>query len=158
MRLAVSTRTRPTPESTTCSGRCATRGRRSTSLYVASSKPLVFVRQVLDHFDLSGHFDDVFGSELDGTRTDKTELLAYALEQTGRRREQAIMIGDRSNDAIGARNNAMAFLGVLYGYGSVEELQGAGATEWVEEPLDLLSVLLDPSRLEPGEGGLETRQ
>jgi phosphoglycolate phosphatase len=112
------------------------------TLYVASSKPRVFVRQVLDHFDLSSHFDGVFGSELDGTRTDKTELLAYALDRSGARPEQATMIGDRSHDARGARNNAMAFLGVLYGYGSVEELVGAGATDWVEEPVDLVSALL----------------
>jgi phosphoglycolate phosphatase len=69
----------------------------------------------------------VFGSELDGTRTDKTELLGYALRTTGVDPAQAVMIGDRSHDMIGARNNAMTATGVLYGFGSEAELRGAGA-------------------------------
>ena len=110
-------------------------------LYVASSKAHVFVKRILDHFDLSKHFLAVFGSELDGTRVDKGELLAFALDQTGAQGRQSTMVGDRSHDAIGAAKNDMPFLGVLYGYGSVEEFQEVGVSRWVERPEDLAAGL-----------------
>jgi phosphoglycolate phosphatase len=69
----------------------------------------------------------VFGSELDGTRADKTDLLGHALRSAGVDPATATMIGDRSHDMVGARNNGMTALGVLYGYGSEAELLGAGA-------------------------------
>jgi phosphoglycolate phosphatase len=69
----------------------------------------------------------VFGSELDGTRTDKSELLRYALDAAKVDPRTAIMIGDRSHDVIGARKNGMTAIGVLYGYGSEDELRNAGA-------------------------------
>lgn len=112
------------------------------AIYVASSKPLVYVRQILDHFELSAHFTGIFGSELDGTRTDKIELLAFALGQSGVEASDATMIGDRAFDAIGARANGMPFLGALYGYGSLDELREAGATRWVEHPDQLASALI----------------
>jgi phosphoglycolate phosphatase len=80
----------------------------------------------------------VFGSELDGRRSDKTELLRYALEATAVDPLQAIMIGDRSHDMIGARNNGMIAVGVLYGYGSKEELLDAGAHQVCATPQGLL--------------------
>jgi phosphoglycolate phosphatase len=114
-------------------------------LYVASSKPLVFVRRILDHFELTPRFREVFGSELDGRRTDKGDLLRHALEQTGVDAPTATMIGDRGVDSIGARANDMDFLGVLYGYGSAEELHGAGASRFVESPEDLVGALFAQS-------------
>jgi len=96
-------------------------------LFVATSKPIVYAERIIDHFKLTGYFERVFGSELDGTRTDKTELLGYALRATGVDPSRATMIGDRSHDMIGARNNGMTAVGVLYGYGSREELVDAGA-------------------------------
>lgn len=96
-------------------------------LYVATSKPVVYAERIMEHFSLSAYFERVFGSELDGTRADKTELLAYALAETDFDAEDCIMIGDRSHDMIGARNNRMTAIGVLYGYGSEEELSAAGA-------------------------------
>jgi len=114
-------------------------------LYVASSKPLVFVRRILDHFELTPRFRGVFGSELDGRRTDKVDLLRYALEQTEVDGQTATMIGDRGVDSIGAQANEMGFLGVLYGYGSVEELRDTGAHRWVEAPEDLIGELFTRS-------------
>jgi len=96
-------------------------------LLVATSKPQIYAERILDHFGLASRFERVFGSELDGTRTDKTELLGYALRMTGVDPARAVMIGDRSHDMIGARNNAMTAIGVLYGYGSEAELRSAGA-------------------------------
>jgi phosphoglycolate phosphatase len=102
----------------------ASSGRR---LFVATSKAVVYAERIIDHFKLRIYFERVFGSELDGTRSDKTDLLGYALKTTGADPSQAIMIGDRSHDMIGARNNKMTAVGVLYGYGSEQELLDEGA-------------------------------
>ncbi len=96
-------------------------------LFIATSKPTVYALQIVAHFALDGFFEQVFGSELDGTRSDKTDLLAHALEETAADPRASVMIGDRGHDMIGARNNAMARIGVLYGYGSNRELVEAGA-------------------------------
>jgi phosphoglycolate phosphatase len=96
-------------------------------LFVATSKAHVFADRIIDHFDLREHFERVFGAELDGTRSDKSDLLAYALKTTAVDSSHAIMIGDRSHDMIGARNNGVKGIGVLYGYGSEQELTAAGA-------------------------------
>ena len=77
--------------------------------------------------ELRRYFERVFGSELDGTRVDKVELLRYALKTARVDPTQAIMIGDRSHDIVGARSNGMTAIGVLYGYGSEDELRDAGA-------------------------------
>jgi phosphoglycolate phosphatase len=107
-------------------------------LFVATSKPVVYAERIIDHFKLAPYFQRVFGSELDGRRSDKTELLGYALQATGVDPLRAIMIGDRSHDMIGARNNAMTAVGVLYGYGNKEELLGAGAHHVCATPQALL--------------------
>ena len=97
--------------------------------------------RILDHFELADHFRGIFGSELDGSRTDKGELLRFALAESGVEALRATMIGDRSHDAIGAAKNGMEFLGALYGYGSAEEFRDAGVTRWVDQPSDLVSAL-----------------
>ena len=96
-------------------------------LFVATSKPHVFADRIVEHFGLRHHFEHVFGSELDGTRVDKSDLLAYALKTTAVDPAKTLMIGDRSHDMVGARNNGMQGIGVLYGYGNRDELLGAGA-------------------------------
>ena len=107
-------------------------------LFVATSKAVVYAERIVDHFKLRGYFERVFGSELDGTRADKTELLSYALQTTGVDPARAIMIGDRSFDMIGARNNGMTAVGVLYGYGTKEELLAGGAQHVCAAPRGLL--------------------
>jgi phosphoglycolate phosphatase len=96
-------------------------------MFVATSKPVVYADRIVEHFGLTPYFERVFGSELDGTRADKRELLRYALDETKVDANSAIMIGDRSHDVVGARTNGMTAIGVLYGYGSEAELQEAGA-------------------------------
>ncbi|WP_338691354.1 HAD family hydrolase [Bradyrhizobium sp. 26S5] len=103
-------------------------------MYVATSKPHVFATRIVAHFGLNGYFDHVFGSELDGTRVNKVDLLAYALEQTGADPEKAVMIGDRSHDVIGAIRNGIRAVGVTYGYGTPEELLEAGASQLCASP------------------------
>ena len=119
----------------------ATRG---AALFVASSKPKVYVDRILDHFDLTRFFDRVYGSELDGANADKRDLLAVVLADSGVQPSEATMIGDRAHDAIGAGHNAMDFVGVLYGYGSREELEDEGTTRFVYEPRELIPALAMP--------------
>ncbi len=103
-------------------------------LFVATSKASVFAERIIDHFRLRDYFEHVFGAELDGTRADKADLLAYALENTAVNPKRALMIGDRSHDIIGAKKNGMAAVGVLYGYGSERELIEAGASHICATP------------------------
>jgi len=114
---------------------------RGHRLFVATSKPHVYAAQILDHFELSGFFERVFGAELDGVRADKTDLLAYAIRETKVQPETAWMIGDRKHDIIGARANAVNAVGVLYGYGSRDELEQADAHALVARPSELVQVL-----------------
>jgi phosphoglycolate phosphatase len=107
-------------------------------LFVATSKPRIYAERIIDYFKLKVYFERVFGSELDGKRSDKTDLLGYALETARVDPSQAIMIGDRSHDMIGARNNGMTAVGVLYGYASKDELLDAGAHHICATPRRLL--------------------
>jgi phosphoglycolate phosphatase len=111
-------------------------------LFVATSKPIIYASRIIDHFEMNVYFERVFGSELDGTRSDKTELLDHALRISGANRQRAIMIGDRRHDMIGARNNSMTAIGVLYGYGSETELIEAGAHQICGSP-QALSMIVD---------------
>ncbi|MET0220898.1 MAG: HAD family hydrolase [Tardiphaga sp.] len=110
-------------------------------LFVATSKPHVFADRIIDHFGLRPYFQRVFGSELDGTRVDKSELLRYALDETSTDASRAIMIGDRKHDVIGAANNGMAAIGALYGYGGREELTKAGAAHLVASPAEIPALI-----------------
>lgn len=105
-----------------------------STLYVATSKPTVYSKRIIEHFDLDGYFKHVYGSELDGTRSDKTDLLAHIMASENIAAEDAVMIGDRRYDIVGANNHAMASVGVLWGYGSKQELSDAGATAICAEP------------------------
>lgn len=111
-------------------------------LCVASSKPHIHVREILEHFELIHYFSDVFGSELDGSRTDKSELLRFALAETGVEANAATMVGDRKHDIVGALDNGVSAIGVLYGYGSEEELTQAGANRFARASNELASLLL----------------
>ena len=82
----------------------------------------VFAERIADHFDFRKYFDIIVGSELDGTRIDKAEVIKEALRQAGDPSpERCIMIGDRLHDVVGAKKTGLPCIGVLYGYGSREE-------------------------------------
>lgn len=114
---------------------------RELRLFVATSKPVVYAERIIEHFGLSQYFEAVCGAELDGTRSDKTELLAWVRAQHGLDAAGSMMIGDRRHDIIGAKNNGMRTVGVTYGYGSREELAEAGADWIVDSPADVAAVL-----------------
>ena len=94
------------------------------TLYIATSKPTVFAEEIARHFGFARYFKRIYGSELDGTRTNKVELLAHLLESEGLAPDSALMIGDRKHDLIGARSNGLHAAAVGYGFGSREELAG----------------------------------
>lgn len=110
-------------------------------LCVATSKAHVYATRIVEHFGLTRYLDEVFGAELTGVRSNKSELLAYALEATGLQGGDAAMVGDRSHDMVGARNNGMYGVGVLYGYGNLAELESAGADRIVAEVAGLSGLL-----------------
>ena len=98
-------------------------------LFIATSKPTIFARQVIEHFQLTNYFEDIIGSNLDGTRIKKEEIIAHILQTNeGFKKEEMVMIGDRKHDIIGANHNGIASIGVLYGYGSKKELTEVGVT------------------------------
>jgi phosphoglycolate phosphatase len=110
-------------------------------LFVATSKAHVFAERIIDHFGLRKHFERVFGAEYDGTRADKSHLLEYALKEVGVDPSKSLMIGDRSHDMVGAKNNGMKGIGVLYGYGSRDELLDAGAHHVCATPGAILGCI-----------------
>jgi phosphoglycolate phosphatase len=103
-------------------------------LYVATSKLQVFARRILDHFELSRFFSEIYGSEPDNRNADKRDLIRHILEQERFDPAGAVMIGDRKHDAIGAKANRIAMIGVTWGYGSRQELLDAGAARLVDRP------------------------
>ncbi|RMQ49101.1 HAD hydrolase [Pseudomonas cichorii] len=98
------------------------------TLYIATSKPWVFAHEIARHFDFAKHFKVIYGSELDGTRTDKVELIAHLLEQEKLDPAQTLMIGDRKHDLIGGLRNGLDVAAVGYGFGSHEELTAQAPT------------------------------
>lgn len=113
-------------------------------LVVATSKPTVFAEKILKHFKIDAFFDLVVGSNLDGTRVAKTEVIQYILEQyTTYELSDFIMIGDRKHDIIGAKNTSIDCIGVTYGYGSNEEIRLAAPTYTATSVKELKDILLD---------------
>jgi phosphoglycolate phosphatase len=98
---------------------------KNKTIILATSKPTVFAKRILDHFKISDYFNHIIGSNLDGTMTDKTEIIKHILDMKLHPPEETIMIGDRKYDIIGANNNNIQSIGVGYGYGTPRELKEA---------------------------------
>ena len=110
-------------------------------LYVATSKPTVYAVKIVEHFGLDSYFRAVYCSELDGTRSNKADLIAHILSCESVSPETAVMVGDRLHDMVGAKANGVLAVGVLWGYGSREELVTAGAASICASPATLCAVL-----------------
>jgi phosphoglycolate phosphatase len=116
--------------------------RENKSIILATSKPQEFAIRILDYFELSKYFDSIVGATMDGSRSDKADVIRYALEKNKiTDLSQALMIGDRKYDIIGAKKNCIASVGVLFGYGDRAELEAAGANYIVENPLEIVHFL-----------------
>ncbi|MET3726716.1 phosphoglycolate phosphatase-like HAD superfamily hydrolase [Fictibacillus halophilus] len=113
------------------------------TLVIATSKPTVFAEEILNYFNIHHHFDLIVGSNLDGTRTSKTEIIQHILHHyNDQPKKSFIMIGDRKHDMIGAHNTGIDSIGVTYGYGSIEELTEANPTYMVKSVTELKKHLL----------------
>ena len=113
-------------------------------LVVATSKPEEYSIKIIEHFGLSNYFDFVCGSLMDESRSKKAEVIAYALERCGLGEDdksRVLMVGDRLHDIEGAQQNGLKSCGVLFGYGSREELEEAGADYIVKDVMDLYKVI-----------------
>ncbi|MEM7547676.1 MAG: HAD hydrolase-like protein [Pseudomonadota bacterium] len=117
-------------------------GEAGCMLHLATAKPIAYAKKITAHFDIGRHLTREFGSELDGTRTDKTELIAHALTETGASPAASFMIGDRHHDMIGALNNGLTPVGALWGYGQPGELSDAGCTDIVANPAEAADLIL----------------
>ncbi|PEO77196.1 HAD family hydrolase [Bacillus toyonensis] len=115
-------------------------------LFIATSKPTIFARQVIEHFQLTNYFEDIIGSNLNGTRIKKEEIIAHILLQNeGLNKEEVVMIGDRKHDIIGANHNGIASIGVLYGYGSENELFEVSSTHIAKDIEELHHFCIENS-------------
>lgn len=115
-------------------------------LFIATSKRRRFAVRIIDHLGLTAMFEAIHGSEEGGALDHKPELLAHILAQHGLVTDQCVMVGDRKYDIIGARATGMRSIGVLWGYGSREELEQAGASAVVVRPEELPGAAL-PERV-----------
>lgn len=111
-------------------------------LALATSKPLVFADRIMKKYRLRPYFKLLCGSELDGTRNDKNEVIEYALEKLGCDRRNVIMVGDRKHDISGAKKCGIASCGVRFGYAEDGELERAGADYIAGTLDDLLKILM----------------
>ncbi len=110
-------------------------------LVLATSKPLVFAGRVLEHFELSGMFSRVFGSELDGRLTNKGELIRHILDELGLDPTRTLMVGDRVHDIDGARQCGVASAAAAWGYGSSREISLARPDHVFRSPLEMAEFL-----------------
>ena len=118
-----------------------TLGPQGYRLLVATSKARIFAEKILDHLGIAHHFAGIYGSGLDGTLSGKDALLAHILARESVPSDRALMIGDRKYDVLGAAGNGISAIGVLWGFGTAEELQRAGALGLCRRPEDLVDAL-----------------
>ena len=114
-------------------------------LVMATSKPEKFAKQIAEHFDFAKYFTLICGATMDEKRVKKDEVIAYALEEMQISDEmlpQVLMVGDREHDILGGKKNQLKTMGVLFGYGDLEELKTAGADYIVETAADIAKTIL----------------
>ncbi len=109
-------------------------------MMVATSKPEPFARKILSHFKIDTYFSCISGSTFEEKKDNKPLVIAHALEQCKKEKSEILMVGDRHFDVDGAHKNGIDCAGVLYGYGSKEELQKAGAEYLLETPEEIFTL------------------
>ncbi len=118
-------------------------------LYLATSKRAVFASRILDHLKLAAYFDGIHGAVPSGALDHKPELLAHVLSKHGLSASHSLMVGDRRYDISGAHAVGMRGLGVLWGYGTRDELETAGADQLADSPADLSDTVVSMIDGEP---------
>lgn len=117
------------------------------TLAVATSKPTQIAIAICENFDLLQYFDVIIGSEMDGTRVNKAEVIAEVLKQLNASPKDAIMIGDRKHDILGAKKVGITSIGVTFGYAEDGELEEAGADYIISSPQELLSCIVNQNEI-----------
>ena len=102
------------------------------TLVLATSKPILYAKEIMERTGLSCYFDYLEGATMDESRTEKSAVIRYTIEKYKLDKQDIIMVGDRENDIKGAQENSVEALGVLYGYGSKEELKKAGCKHFAK--------------------------
>jgi phosphoglycolate phosphatase len=111
-------------------------------IMLATSKPTEFAVKILDYFSITPLFHFISGSGLDGTMSEKAEVISAAMLQfPDAEKKDFLMVGDREFDVAGAKKNGIECVGVLYGYGTLEELERAGVRIVISHPSELLPLL-----------------
>ncbi len=118
-------------------------------LFLATSKRTVFAHRILEHLKISRLFSGIHGSEPGGSLDQKPELIAHVLRQHGLGHTESVMVGDRRFDIAGAHANGIPALGVLWGYGSRQELELAGADHLIAAMADLPDAIGNVSLDQP---------
>lgn len=134
-----------------CLGELRSRG---LKLSVVTSKPRVFAAEIIDHFELRDFFEGVYGATLDGSLSDKADLIRLSLERQRMPAADVVMIGDRRQDIVGAMANDVLAVGALWGYGTESELRLAGARHLCERPAGIVDSL---ANLRPGGQSLQEK-
>lgn len=111
-------------------------------LALATSKPYVYAKKILEHFDLVKYFDILVGAELDGTRNDKADVIKEVLKQAGEY-NNPVMVGDRMHDIIGAKKNSIQCIGVTFGFAVEGELEENGAIKIADSMEELFEILMN---------------
>lgn len=112
-------------------------------LIVATSKPEHMAKKILEHFRLDSYFEDICGSCDDAKRSEKAEVIRYALDKHNiTDTKDVLMVGDRKFDVIGAEKCGLKCMGVLYGFGDREELEAAGAAYIAETVEDMARIIV----------------
>lgn len=124
---------------------------RGKTIVLATSKPELYAKQILEHFGIDGYFDFIGGASMDEVRVAKADVIRYALESLGMVKageelsegvkELTVMVGDRFHDIDGAKKNGLKSIGVLFGFGGREELENAGADHIAENMDDILKIV-----------------
>ncbi len=110
-------------------------------LFTASSKPEVFVKRILEYFEIDKYFDYMGGSTLDSTRIGKTDVIKYVLEKSKLSSSDVLMVGDRKYDLNSAEKLGMDAVGVLYGFGDFEELNSCKSVKLINNIKEILEIL-----------------
>ena len=109
------------------------------NIYVATSKPTVFAVEILQRLGVAKYFNQIVGSNLDNTRSKKNEIIDSIILDNKLHRRESIMVGDKSQDIVGAYKSNIDSVGVLYGYGDLKEIEGASPTIIIKKIEDLLN-------------------
>lgn len=112
------------------------------TLCIASAKPTLFIKRMLDKADLSKYFYFINGASFDESKRTKSAVIAETIEVNNFQKGRILMVGDRENDVTGAKKNGIDVLGVLYGYGDKEELLCAGCCEFANTPKEVADKIM----------------